>query len=237
MPSHGARLNDCGVKARLPGPIFLILLLSTLASACGSPSSSATPQIVSVHATSASYPWMDEVYKCAYPSVAVRVSDSASAEINLRLGEAPGLDSPAFQIGSDDLLVIVQPQVAVGSLTLEQVRQVFSGQVTQWKDIGGADVPVQVWRYSQGEDVESIFEGLVMGGQPITSLARLAVSAQAMSDSVGAAPGSIGFLPRRWKTGNTSPVYTIPSLPVLAVAVSPVSSPVRALIACLQSKD
>ncbi len=217
--------------------VLSLLLLSSLASACGAPTPSATPQMVSVYATSAAYPWLNEVYKCAYPSVAVQLSDPGAAEISLRLGEPPGLSSPAFQIGSDDLLVVIQPQVAVGSLTIDQVRQLFSGQVTQWKDIGGADVPVEVWSYSPAEDIQAVFESVVMRDQPIVSLARLATSSQAMSDSVGSNPGSIGILPRRWKMGNTSAVFTVSSVPVLAIAQSPLPGAVRDLISCLQSKE
>ncbi len=221
----------------MPRRILALLLLSWLAWACGQTVASATPQAVSVYATSAAYPWLDEVYKCASPSDVVRLSDPSAAQISLRLGTEPATTAQAFQIGSDDLLVVVQPQVGVGPLSLDQVRQLFSGQVTRWKDVGGSDIRVEVWTYSQVEDVQAIFESVVMRGQPIVSLAHLAVSAQAMSDSVGANPGSIGILPRRWKMGNTDAVYTVSSIPVLALVGSPMPDPVRDLISCLQSKQ
>ena len=211
-------------------------LLAWLVTACGSPAPEAMPNLVTIYATSAAYPWLDEVYSCASPSVIVSLSDPDTAYIGLRFGEPAALNSLAYQIGSDDLLVVVQPQTAVGSLTLDQVRQLFSGQVSKWKDIGGADLPVQVWTYSQAEDVQQLFQRLVMQGQPIVSLARLAVSAQAMSDSVGSTPGSIGVLPRRWKAGNTNAVLVVTSAPVLATVASPPQGAIRDLISCLQSK-
>ncbi len=159
------------------------------------------------------------------------------AQVRLAFGEPEQLASPAFQVGTDDLLVVVQPQTAVGNLSLDQVRQVFSGEVARWTDVGGADLPIQVWTYAQDEDIQQLFSHLIMQGQPVASFARLAVSAQAMSDSVGSNPGSVGFLPRRWKTGNTNPVLTIPSVPILAVTAAPPQGPLRDLIACMQSKD
>lgn len=214
-----------------------LLFLSWFVGACGAPAAQGSPQVLRVYATSAAYPWLDEVFKCASPSLVVSLSDPSVADMSLRLGEPAALTPAAFQIGSDDLLVVVQPQTAVGSLTLNQVRQLFSGQVTQWKDIGGADIPVQVWTYSRAEDVQLIFDRVVMHGQPIVSLARLAVSAQAMSDSVGATPGSIGFLPRRWKVGNTNAVLVVSSVPVLAVVAYPPLGAVRELLGCLQSNQ
>lgn len=215
-------------------PPFLTIILAALLAACASTTPQPTPETVSVYASSAAYPWLDEVYNCAPAALAVRLSDPSSAQITLRLGPPDLLTAPAFQIGSDDLLVVVQPQVAVGPLTPDQVRQLFSRQVTQWKDLGGSDVPVEVWTYSTGVDIQTVFDRSIMRGEPIASTALLAVSAQAMSDSVGTRPGAIGFLPRRWKAGNTNAAYTIASVPVLAISDSPPQGAVRQLIGCLQ---
>ncbi len=206
--------------------------------ACAGPQAQDTPQIIKLYASSAVYPWLDAVYKCAPSSGAVVVlSTRDSADIGLNFGAPDGLSSAAFRIGRDDLLVVVQPQTGVGPLTTDQVRMLFSGQITQWAGVGGANLPVEVWSYSPSEDIQKVFDEQVMQGEPIVSLARLAVSAQAMSDSVGANPGSIGILPRRWKAGNTEVVFTLPALPVLAVTSSPPHGAVQNLIGCLQSSD
>ncbi len=131
--------------------------------------------------------------------------------------------------------MVNHPQGGVGALTLEQVRQLFSGRVTNWKDVGGNDLPVQVWTFSPGEDIQQIFESAVMHGQPLSSFARLAVSAQAMSDGVGNTPGSIGYLPRRWKAGNVREALKVATVPVLVLARTEPQGPERDLIACLQA--
>ncbi|MGZ6316798.1 MAG: hypothetical protein ACXWNQ_06010, partial [Anaerolineales bacterium] len=117
----------------------------------------------------------------------------------------------------------------------EQVRGLFSGQISNWKDTGGSDLPVQVWSFAQDEDIQQIFDQTAMNGQPITSLARLAVSAQAMSDSVGSTAGSIGFLPRRWKSGNTREAFKLATVPVLVVSRTQPQGAVKDLISCLQA--
>ncbi len=212
--------------------IFLVVLFS-LAS-CAPATEVTTPQLVNAYATSAAHPWLDGLYNCAPQSVPINLSDPASADISIRLGEPDHLTTPAFQIGNEDVLIVVHPQAGVGSLTADQVRAIFLGQVTNWKEVGGNDMPVLVWTYAQDEDVQQIFERTIMSGQPVTSLARLAVSAQNMSDSVGNTPGSIGILPRRWKTGNTREALTVASVPVLAITRSEPTGAVNALIGCLQ---
>ena len=193
--------------------------------------------VVNVYATSAARPWLDAFYSCGTPATAIRLSDPESADVEVRLGEPAGLKSPAFQIGEESILVVVHPLDAVGALTRFQVQRVFAGEITDWSELGGADTPIEVWTYSSGEDIQSYFEQVVMDGRPVTSLARLAVSAQAMSDAVGATPGAIGFLPQHWKTGNAREAYRLPNIPVLAITTTEPAGTVRQLLGCVQSSS
>jgi ABC-type phosphate transport system substrate-binding protein len=165
------------------------------------------------------------------------VADPHAAQLVLRLGQPTSLIDPAYQIATEDILVVVHPQVGVGSLSGAQVRALFLGQVANWKEAGGNDLPVQVWVYAAGEDVQQIFQQTVLLGGPVTSLARLAVSAQDMSDSVGATPGSVGVLTRHWKAGNTREAFLAASVPVLAITPSQPQGAVQALIGCLQKQS
>lgn len=215
--------------------LFFASLVLLASAACAPATAAATPHLLTVYITSAAYPRASELYGCAPPALVLAQSDPATAELTLRLGEPSPLLAPAFQVGSEDILVVNHPQAGVGALILDQVRQLFSGRITNWKDVGGNDLPVQVWTYSSGEDIQQIFDRAVMLGQPVTSFARLAVSAQAMSDGVGSTPGSIGYLPRRWKAGNTREALKAATVPVLAITHSQPQGPVKYLIACLQA--
>ncbi len=217
---------------------LLAALAACLLAACGSPASPpVTPQLVNVFVTSAAYPRVRELYACAPPSIVLAQSDPATAELTLRLGEPSPLLLPAFQVGTEDILVVNHPQVGVGALNLNQVQGLFSGRIANWKDAGGNDLPVQVWTFSPEEDIQQVFQGAVMSGEPFTSLARLAVSAQAMSDGVGSTPGSIGYLPRRWKAGNTREALKAATVPVLIIARSQPEGALKDLISCLQSNQ
>ena len=213
----------------------VLVFIAALLAACAPASPAVTPRLLNVYVTSAAYPRVSDLYTCAPPSIVISLSSPASADLTIRLGEPVPLTVPAFQIGAEDILVVVHPQAGVGSLTLVQVQQLFSGRISSWKQVGGNDVAVQVWTFSSDEDVQQVFERLVMNGQPVTSLARLATSSPFMSDSVGNTPGSIGYLPRRWKTGNTSEALKAATVPVLVLARSQPEGPVRQLVSCLQS--
>jgi len=196
-------------------------------SAC-SPSVTSTfePEIVSVYATPTTQPWLADVFACSPEGVVIRVADElAAADFSLRLGEPDFLFSPAYQIDTEEILVVTHRQSPVQNMTVEEVRELFAGN----------GVPsVQVWVYASGEDVQKVFEQAVMDGRSVTSLARLAISPQHMSDTLNNEPNTVGVLPRHWKVGDSRFVYTIPDVPVLAIVPEEPQGAVQAIIACLQ---
>jgi hypothetical protein len=219
----------------MKNPLLALALSAGLSlAACATPTPSQTIQVVNVYLTSAANPWMNNVYDCAPAGMVVNLTDPDSAQLTFRIGEPDHLTTPAFQLSTEDVLVVTNLNVGVDSLNADQVRSLFLGQVTNWKELGGNDVPVQVWTYSPDEDIQRIFEQDVMNGQTATSQARLAVSVEAMTNSIETVPGSIGVVTRRWKSGNTLEVFSLATVPVLAITSSQPEGAVKALLACLQ---
>jgi len=56
-----------------------------------------------------------------------------------------------------------------------------------------------------------------------------------MSDTLNNEPNTVGILPRHWKAGDSRVIYTIPDVPVLAIATEEPQGAIRAVIACLQN--
>jgi hypothetical protein len=213
---------------------FLVLLL--LLSACTPAGPAATPPVVSVYASAATQAWLVELYECAaQQSVVLRLADSAAdAEIVLRLGEPANLSTPAFQVDTEELLVVVNRVHPFNILSAEQVRGLFTGQIDDWSQIEASKTgKVQVWVFAQGEDVQEVFAS-TLGGSPVVSSARLAVSPEAMSQGVANDENAIGILPRHWKMGNVADVHVAASLPVLALTPSEPQGALTSLLACLQ---
>lgn len=205
---------------------FFIFSFAFYLSACASsPVLVPTPQVISVYASLVTRPWLDDVYACAeQQAVIIRLAASpTTADIRLRFGEPKNLAVPAYQIGSDDLLVIAHPERSLQNLTLDQVRSLFS----QGQD------GLQPWVFASGEDIEQVFERELMQGLPVNSLARLVSSPDEMLAVV--ANDAIGFLPRRWLAGDVREVYLVAeNLPVLALTNSEPQGEIRELLACLQ---
>lgn len=203
-----------------------LLLLSSFLFSCSSNTPLATPQLVTVYSTSAAQPWLPPLYECAGTSAAVsRVDDSNSADIVLRVGEPEFLNSPAYQIDTEEILIVTHRQSPVQNLTLEEARALFAGQ---------RGPSVQVWVYASAEDVQEVFDQVVMEGKNVTSSARIAVNPQQMSDTLVNESNTVGVLPRHWKVGDAREVFNAGTVPVLAVTNSEPQGVIQELIACLQ---
>jgi phosphate transport system substrate-binding protein len=154
------------------------------------------------------------------------VADSpADADFSLRLGEPDFFAVPAYQIDTEEILVVTHRQSPVQNMAVEAVRELFAGQ---------GDPSVQVWVYARGEDAQRVFEQAVMQGRSVTSSARLATSPQQMSDTLNNTPNTVGILPRHWKVGDSRFVYTIPDVPVLALTDEEPQGAIQTIIDCLQ---
>jgi hypothetical protein len=141
------------------------------------------------------------------------------------VGEPEFLNSPAYQIDTDGILIVTHRQSPIQNLNLEGVRALFAGQ---------GDPSVQVWVYASGEDVQEVFDQVVMEGRNVTSSARIAVNPQQMSDTLVNESNTVGILPRHWKVGDTREVFTVATVPVLAITNSEPQGVIQDLIACLQ---
>ena len=209
--------------------LFFASLISVFLFACAPADNempASTPQIVSVYATAATRPWLEDVFDCAPDTVIVQVSDSSiAADISIRLGE-PRFAPPAiYQIDTEEILVVAHRQSSVGNMSTQQVQDLFAGNEPS---------SMLVWVYASAEDVQELFEQAVMQGRVVTSFARLAVNPQHMSDILNAESNAIGILPRHWQAGNPREVYSVGNFPVLAMLRNIPQGAIQEIIACLQ---
>ena len=112
-----------------------------------------------------------------------------------RLSSHGAMTSPANEavIGLQGIVVAVHPANPTMSLTLPQLRDVFSGRVTDWSELGGARGPVRVY-VSQGRDGGIAPQEAGIGQDGISATAAW-VTTNAMPAALAADHGGIGLLP------------------------------------------
>ncbi|MGE4611770.1 MAG: phosphate ABC transporter substrate-binding/OmpA family protein [Paracoccaceae bacterium] len=107
------------------------------------------------------------------------------------------LSDENFQVVAalDGLIVIVPPENEVRALTMQELSQIFSGQISNWVQLGGADAPINVYRRDEASGSASDFSAVVL--DPLG--ATFSTSSTAFTDDISLVravkddPNGIGF--------------------------------------------
>jgi phosphate transport system substrate-binding protein len=96
----------------------------------------------------------------------------------------------------DGIAVIVHPENPVKLLTLEQIAKVFSGQIANWKDVGGADRPIHVLRRNNDSGTYDTFNTLVLSPLKLQMSPQAAQyeSSETLSSDVSKDADAVGFI-------------------------------------------
>jgi hypothetical protein len=100
----------------------------------------------------------------------------------------------ATPVGVDALALIVNSANPIATLSPAQLRALFTGRILSWRELGGLDMPVLPVSRSAGSTEGALFRALVLGDQPVSGAARLALSAAQLIQAVNTTPGAIGYV-------------------------------------------
>lgn len=121
----------------------------------------------------------------------------------------PGTDFRAVAIGYDALGLVVSKDVwegGVRSLSKEEVRRLYEGEVTNWRELGGADQRVVFFNKEPGRGTWEVFADWLYGDSaqaPLVSLPEVGANEEARS-KVASTPGAITQLSASWADGDTT---------------------------------
>lgn len=88
---------------------------------------------------------------------------------------------------------IVHPGVGVKNVSLRQLRHIFTGELTNWKQLGGKNVPITIVNRAQGSGTRATFERWVLKGkQP--KAAQEQDSTGMVRSIVSSTPGAISYV-------------------------------------------
>lgn len=133
-------------------------------------------------------------------SVGVRSAANGTADIGNASREvkdsemAENPDLVVHTIARDGIAIVVHSEVPVDGLSLEQVRSIFAGEVTNWSQVGGPDRVITVVAREEGSGTRAAFEDMVMDDALICASAMLLPSNGAVRTAVSTTPDCIGFL-------------------------------------------
>lgn len=99
----------------------------------------------------------------------------------------------AIPVALDGIAVIVSPGAGVDNLRLDDVRAIFTGEVTNWSEIGGADLPISCIGRESGSGTRDGFES-VTGTDDACVLDQELTSTGAVITAVSSSSNAIGYV-------------------------------------------
>jgi phosphate transport system substrate-binding protein len=131
-------------------------------------------------------------------SVGITSAQQGTADIGTSSKEPKAEDSKGltkYLIGKDGIVIAVNTANTVSDLTTDQVKDIFSGKITNWKEVGGPDAKINVITREDGSGTRDAFQEIVMGKE--TEIIKTAVvqsSTEAVKQAVKQDPNAIGFI-------------------------------------------
>ena len=89
-------------------------------------------------------------------------SSRAMKDDEIQQAKANGVNPVAFVFAQDGLAVIVHKDNQIESLTIEQVGKIFSGEIKNWKEVGGADKAISTYGRQSNSGTFSYFRDAVV---------------------------------------------------------------------------
>lgn len=100
---------------------------------------------------------------------------------------------------------VVHPQVGVTDISLDDLARIFTGEVSNWNELGGSDTPIVVINRQSGSGTRAVFESAVLQGRESGSFQEQD-SSGTVAKMVAETPGAISYLAFSYFSEKTVPL-------------------------------
>ena len=133
--------------------------------------------------------------------IAERKNDIAMASRRITEEERQGFNGTfqEFLVGMDGISIAVSDEIfqsGVKSLSSRQLREIYSGNISNWKDVGGPDRPIYVISREEGSGTRDDFNELIMGSSDAETpgVKSVEMGAAAVKTAISGSDKAIGYL-------------------------------------------
>lgn len=129
-------------------------------------------------------------------SAGIQACKSGACQVGMSSRELKQDEKDLFEIvvARDGLAIVVHPSNPVRGAKLDEIKQIFSGDLRNWKYLGGIDREITVVTREEGSGTRGAFQELVMGKTRIFKGAITEDSNGTVREIVAHDPYSVGFI-------------------------------------------
>jgi len=126
------------------------------------------------------------------------ICDIAMSSRNLKEEEKEKLSKKRAEakehiVAWDGIVPIVHPTNPVKNLTIAQLKDIYTGKITDWKDVGGKKGAIVVVSRDTTSGTQEAWSELVLNHEPVVGSASPQISSQTVLEKVAANPDAIGY--------------------------------------------
>jgi len=103
------------------------------------------------------------------------------------------VDLNCYMIGSYAVAVVVNTNNSVSNLTRDQVRDIFTGSVKNWKDVGGSDAPIKLHARDPISGTYLGFRELFMENKPYASNVTTSTNYEGIVEAISKDAAGVGY--------------------------------------------
>lgn len=112
----------------------------------------------------------------------------------LEAAKSKGIAVKEIVVAYDMIVPVVHPSNPVRNLSLEQLKGIYNGTITNWKEVGGKDINVVVVSRDTSSGTYEIWHEKVLKKTDVSNRALLQASNGAVLSTVAVNPKSIGYI-------------------------------------------
>ena len=127
-------------------------------------------------------------------SVIGGTADIGMLSRDLKASEKEGNTLKEFVVGKDGIALVGHPSNTVSDLSLEQVKAIYQGTITNWKDVGGADSEIVLIGRDSSSGTREFFTEFVLNKEDAAKEMQELNSNGAVAQAVSITPGAIGYV-------------------------------------------
>ncbi|MDD2481538.1 MAG: phosphate ABC transporter substrate-binding protein [Lutispora sp.] len=166
-------------KTNIKGMLSLVLIMGVILTGCvgqpapAEPAKEAEKQSIIINGSTSVQPLAEELanaFKAKNPNATIDIQSGGSG-----IGIKSAMDGVVdigmssrdlkpeekimkeYRIATDGIAVILHPENTVNDLSVEQLRQIYSGEITNWKEVGGKDAKITVVTREEGSGTRGAF--------------------------------------------------------------------------------
>lgn len=104
-------------------------------------------------------------------------------------------------VAMDGIAMVVHQSNPLGDITIEKIRDIYTGKITNWKELGGPDLPIVVISRDTNSGTYETFESLVMSGAKMAGKTEYVGSNGAVRQRVMSTAGAVGYVGLAFREG------------------------------------